>query len=442
MSRPAAPLAGFSPRGRERIVRRLLEIAGDRPRHIVMPRTGPNKYETVHRPVDLALVERHLAGEITIGSELRRVDGTTWSVCWDADNAGDWRILLGAAGRLAASGAHPLIERSPNRGKHAGGGHLWLVFPEPVDPGAVRATAEKHAPALAGFREFWPRAQSVRLPAGYYRREPYAAWCPLVRYAEGPEWRTGQGAAELLLSAETPRAWVSEPAPPDQGREVTPATSVAPLDRSPVESPADRSQPAAATDPHWLRRYGAAMDALPYWITHEQAIRWYNDTHDVRELLPKESNGYARAVWRGDDTPSIGYLDGNRWADYGGEGRRGDGRYGGGDAFEAYALIRHGIGGRHRALADVVRRMIAACDTEVEGAARAGRAVPGWVAEVLSPEGWRRYTDLRIAEGVVRGRGRGRPQGERWGRTDTERGDPPGTARARDEMDRGLDFDR
>jgi hypothetical protein len=84
VSRPPGALAGFAEPAPERAVRRLLEIAGDRPRHIVMPRTGPNKYENVRRPV-----ERHLSGAVTIGTELRRVDGATWSVCWDADNAGD-----------------------------------------------------------------------------------------------------------------------------------------------------------------------------------------------------------------------------------------------------------------------------------------------------------------------------------------------------------------
>lgn len=384
---------------REVVAARMLAVAGDLDRHIVMPATGPHKYLTVHSAVDRDLIERHLAGEITIGSELRWADGATWSVCWDADNARDWGVLLAAARGLQASGAQPVLERSPSKGKHHGGGHLWLFFPGSVEPRAARATAEKHAPELRGLREFWPRAQSVRLPARYYRREPYAAWCPMARYGEGElDWRVGWDAADLLVSVQTPSGWVTEPALVEDARATTPSGPTAPLDRRPVDAAAHRPPPAAWNDPRWLARYGVARDSLPWAITEKQAIRWFNDTYDVRELLPKEGNGYARAAWRADDTPSIGYLPGNRWTDYGAGGRREDGRYGGGDAFEAFALLRHGIGGRDRALAEVVKRMIGEADRDLRRAARARSGVPSWVAEVMSPAAWRRYERLRAVE--------------------------------------------
>ncbi len=93
----------------------------------------------------------------------------------------------------------------------------------------------------------------------------------------------------------------------------------------------------------------------------------------------------------------MAYLPDNRWRDYGGNRTQP-----GGDAFEAYALVTYGHGWRDRALADVCRQMTAMAWHELEAAARSDRGVPGWVAEIMAPIGWRRYERLRASESAVR----------------------------------------
>jgi hypothetical protein len=134
---------------------------------------------------------------------------------------------------------------------------------------------------------------------------------------------------------------------------------------------------------------------LPFAITDKEAIAWCNARHDVRTLLPKEANGYARAVWRAERTPSIGYLPNNQWVDFGAGGRRPDGRRDGGDAFAALCRLR-GLD-RPAALREIVVAMRAEAAAELDAAARAGRGVPAWVAAITAPAGWRRYDRLREA---------------------------------------------
>ncbi len=109
----------------------------------------PNRRYPRPAPVTPALLHQHIEGRITLGSWLANQDRLTWAVVWDADDHERWEQLLAAGRKLVASGAKPIAERSPTRGEHAGGGHLWLVFRAPVDPRAARATAETHASELS-----------------------------------------------------------------------------------------------------------------------------------------------------------------------------------------------------------------------------------------------------------------------------------------------------
>lgn len=392
---------GFPSRYRsskDAIIRRMLCVAGDLPRHITMRSTGPRKY--IERPnekypepapVTPELLRSHLDGKITLGSWVANRDGRTWAVLWDADDAERWEDLMSAGRKLLASGAKPISERSPVKGDHAGGGHLWLVFREPVDPKAARATAEKHAPELAEFPEFWPRAGAVRLLGGYYRRGETSAWCEAAALRDPEHWVTSWNAAALASSEETPAGWVTEPAPPEL-EDDAPYTPPAELDTREIIR-AERPEPEAWRDPEWLAKYGAARRFLPWAALPKHAINWFNALNDVRTILPKQPNGYALAIWRGERTASVAYLPHNRWRDYGANRTQP-----GGDAFEAYALVTYGDGRRDHALADVFRQMVSAAQQELESAVRNGRGVPAWVAEILAPEGWRRYERLRAAE--------------------------------------------
>ncbi len=382
------------------LIDRLLLVAGDLPRHILMQPQGPRKY--VERPnerypdpapVTAELLRRHLEGSITLGAYLLRTNGLSYGVCWDADNPEGWEQLLAAGRKLLAGGAKPIIERSPSQDAHAGGGHMWLVFPQPVDPRAVRATSEQHAPLLARFPEFWPGGGAVRLLGGYYRRGDTSAWCEAASLGNPDKWLRELDGAALALTEETPSGWVTEPAPTVTDRELPEYAPRPSLDTRPM-APWPAPEPEAWRDPEWMLRYEAVRHKLPWAITPKQAIEWYNWLHDVRGILPKEGNGYARATWRDERTPSVGYRPNNRWMDYGGRAR--DGQKGG-DAFEAFVLKFYD-GNRGRALAAVVRDMTTSAESQLQRAAREGRGVPRWVAEIMGPAGWARYERLRASQ--------------------------------------------
>ncbi len=397
MRSPTSAVGCYLPH-KDAILKRMLQISGDLPRHITMRASGSRKY--IERPngkcpepapVTSELLRDHLDGKLTLGSWLANRDGRTWAVLWDADDADGWRVLVEAGRKLLTKGAKPILERSPAKCDHAGGGHLWLTFWKPVNPRAARATAEKHAPELRDFAEFWPRAGAVRLLGGYYRRGETSAWCEAAALRDPDRWVTSWDAAALAWSEDTPSDWVTEAPPPEPENDAS-YTSPAELDTREVTRPQWR-EPEAWRDPEWLRRYGAARHSLPWAVLPKHAINWFNSLHEVRTILPKQPNGYALATWRSERTASVAYLPDNRWRDYG--ARR---TQPGGDAFEAYALVEFGEGGRERALARVYSDMTGAALREIEHAARSGRGVPAWVAEIMGPAGWACYNRLTATE--------------------------------------------
>lgn len=397
----------------ERVLKRLDTIAGNCPRHIALNPTGPHKYDWQKDqlgrdlPLTRALLRAHLAGTRTVGSELRWLVGPdrrlrTYALSWDADSGAGFAILRDSARPLWASGARPVLEKSPSP-THPGGGRLWLFFAEAVEPGAAWATALTHAPALAGVREYWPnwrlgpddRGQAVRLPAGVYHRDgvrapiPHAPWRP-----EGLVWHTGRHAAALLITELTPAHWVTEPAPPPPPDGDRPPPPPSTLEQTPTKLDAPATEPAALGEPDWLARYGQCRHTLPFAILPREAIAWYNARHDIRQLLPKEANGYARASWRGERTPSVGYLANNAWIDYGDSPHAREGKKDGGDAFEALCRLSNRTRGAALELL-VLPEMLGEARAILETAAHSGADVPGWVAAITTPAGHAHYRRLR-----------------------------------------------
>jgi len=384
---------------------RLLEIAGDLGRYVVMRRAGPIKYSWRYRPLTRSDAAAHLNGWLTIGTELRRQDGTSCALAWDGDTAADWLALAEASRTLARAGARPLLERSP-----AGrGGHLWLLFQEPIDPGAGHAAAHQMAPALESLAERWPRPdmQAIRLPGGYYHSEARgvcaAGWCrvALITPEGPPAWLHGPTAmAGLLDDAVTPASWVRATLPTDYLPANPPARAAAtppPAPPSPVISaPTGRLLPTAAGDPRWLAAVGVARHTMYFWVRPQEVTAWFNVRHPPRELLPPDPNGYGRAIWRGERTASVGYRPDGGWVDHGQGGRRADGSRDGGDPLDLYCRL-HSLT-RAQALRQVTREMISEASIELAAAASARRHPAAWVAAVLSPAGWYYYDHLIGAE--------------------------------------------
>lgn len=73
---------------------------------------GPKKYYDVKRAITARDTHAHLKGWKTKGAYLRRPDGMTRALCYDADTSNDWERLLDAARLLAEAGYLPIVEDS------------------------------------------------------------------------------------------------------------------------------------------------------------------------------------------------------------------------------------------------------------------------------------------------------------------------------------------
>jgi hypothetical protein len=130
------------------------------------------RYVCVKKPLELAHVERHLRGAMTLGAyALDTVSRARW-LCLDADDEPGWEGLLALARALEGHGVTPYLEESRR------GGHLWLFTP----PLAGRDARRLGNQLLAGLNltgiELFPKQEAlttgpgslVRLPLGVHRK--------------------------------------------------------------------------------------------------------------------------------------------------------------------------------------------------------------------------------------------------------------------------------
>jgi hypothetical protein len=374
----------------------LVELAGDGVRHIEMQANGQSKYEWRRGAVTPALVERHLRGDVVMGSTLRRADGRTSMLEWDVDNVPGYAMLEAAAAKLHASGAYVLVEPSP-----AGrGGRLRVLFAMLVDTANARATALHHAPELAGIVEHWPNAtkgngQATRLPFARYRRGDVDAWC-LMTFGDGQQLAGLDAARRVFSDERTPAAWVSVEPTPDApvvpNVKMTPGSDAPPsLVISTVLTVPDalRVEPAALRDAAWLARYGAERATRWFAFVEAFTVAWFKERYTLADVLDFDADGLAFATWRGDtNRPNVRRVGDDGWVD---DGATATVRAG--DVLEAYRL-KHGLE-RATVLQDTARDILAMARRELEDAARAGRPLAAWLHELVTPAGWRHYDELR-----------------------------------------------
>ena len=140
----------------------FVDIADGQPSHIEMQSPQATaKYLTVARPLTEADALAHLRGAITAGVRLRNLDGETRAVGFDGDTPDQWANCKEAALALLNAGWRPILIPSPATGKHAGGGHLWVLFDGHVDAySALQSIYQITGDLLTPIKEFagWPRA--------------------------------------------------------------------------------------------------------------------------------------------------------------------------------------------------------------------------------------------------------------------------------------------
>jgi hypothetical protein len=100
---------------------------GNSGKHFYFPPSVKENGEKVARPITLDDVRKHLAGEQTINLQsVNPVGNTCKWMALDADYVGSAKHLGWLAEEMRDDGLHPIYETSRR------GGHLWVLFSEPV----------------------------------------------------------------------------------------------------------------------------------------------------------------------------------------------------------------------------------------------------------------------------------------------------------------------
>lgn len=385
----------------------LLEVAGDAEAHIIMPPIHPSKYLEVKRRLELEDVLDHLRGGEARGALCRRSDGKARGYCWDTDNEDGWEMLKVSAQRLVAAGFQVILEESP-----AGrGGHLWILFEELVQAELVQAEVFRIAPDLAEVVEYWPslaRANRVRLPGGYYARygskvdQEVRAWCKLVSVADGESSRDGVGAAALLLAHQNPASLI-----PARATVIAAAAAPAPSTQKKVVSPVEtrreltvedlaRQRPLPPVDAAWTEKCGP-VEKSTYWfaVTEGYSATWFNRHNTLKEIQSLERNGMALSPNGNERTASTAHWekDGEeRYTDFSLHGQRADGRRDSGDVLEYASKVWKRT--KSAILTETTQEIVKVARQNLEASARAGSLPLLWVAELLTPAGWRKYDQM------------------------------------------------
>jgi hypothetical protein len=109
-------------------------------------------YRWVYEPITYALLQAHLAGEMTLALSCSDARGRCRWACLDVDVPGSLPQLLAAQEALAADMGLPGLVEASRRG-----GHLWLFFDEPLPTVAARHVIAAALTTVA--------AQGVEVPA-------------------------------------------------------------------------------------------------------------------------------------------------------------------------------------------------------------------------------------------------------------------------------------
>ena len=137
------------------------------------------RYRRIGAPVTAAVLRRHVAGTLTMGTYVIDEAGRCRFAVYDADTPDGLALLAEVQGRLAADGIPSHLEGSRR------GGHLWVLFSQRLAAGVVRRWLLPYCPPGV---EFYPKQATVgqgygsliRVPLGVHRlsgrRYPFVWW--------------------------------------------------------------------------------------------------------------------------------------------------------------------------------------------------------------------------------------------------------------------------
>jgi len=339
---------------------------------VEMSPRGPQKYYSVPGAITEQDTRAHLKGWKTKGAYVRRPDGMTRALCYDADTLDDWEALLDAARLLSEVGYLPIVEDSPARHDTHIGGHLWIIYTRLVNAAAAHQHAAQVAPMLQHIKEAWPGpgGNRVRLPGGKYVKPGFTAWCKLhdahgARIAED-----GPSAARVLLDYQTPAELVPDSPELKEVAQRLGSESAQPMSRDVAQQAhacsshngttnGDEIQPEV--DQHWHHTYGR----FPWFqFTPAKLAAWYNERYDVTDIIEFDTHGMANAsvIGRPERTPSLGYTtDRKRFTDFGVSARRANGKPDGGDVLELRVRVNAAQDGMSKSetMREIARQVIA-----------------------------------------------------------------------------------
>ena len=140
----------------------------DPQQHARMTNAGSAKYLRVHTPITDADLIAHIAGDITLATQLV-TNGLSCTAACDLDAGGEAAVRsVLRAGEAASCTAYGFVL---DAGPH-NGGHVWIFFEDMFPATALRQLmSEITTAARITTAELWPSQQDLRLPFGLHRRK-------------------------------------------------------------------------------------------------------------------------------------------------------------------------------------------------------------------------------------------------------------------------------
>lgn len=239
--------------------------------------------------VDQALIEKHLAGEITIGLYTTSTDQTCRWAAWDIDcHEGEdpWankEVAKDLYNRIEKAGFYPVLEDSDG----AGGFHIWVIFDEPLPARYVYEWARSF-PMPDGI-EVFPKQPKIskygnyiRIPGKHHKRDHWS------RFWEGED------------------QWSREIDPELSESSMVPAVAESPEEGAP-DGLEDLARMQTAEDARIFNRCVAALDRL----SPDRANQYENGWIDVGMILHRYDPGpHGLAVWENWSKQSTKYEPG------------------------------------------------------------------------------------------------------------------------------------